>query len=150
MYYLCIAWIFYEQDQSFTCIPIIPYISDIKIVIRVTYCNAEGKLFPGNRLWPIITPATQIIMLYSPNMEYPSEKHLKLKSRKISFVHNSHIEFPIILKFCTEHGSTTAVLCAKFQNYWTIKTDVMDERDFTRFEFKMLFGQISHIAHGPR
>ena len=43
----------------------------------------------------------------------------------------------IALKFCTEHGSITAVLCAKFQIDWTIETGVMDERDFARFEFKM-------------
>ena len=40
----------------------------------------------------------------------------------------------------------TAVLCAKFQTDWTIETDVTDERDFARFEFKMRFGRISYIA----
>ena len=48
--------------------------------------------------------------------------------------------------FCTEHGSITAVHCAKFQTDWTIETDVMDERDFARIEFKMGFGRISYIA----
>ena len=42
------------------------------------------------------------------NAGYPSETHLKLKSREISFTHNSFISIPIILKFCTEHGSITA------------------------------------------
>ena len=43
----------------------------------------------------------------------------------------------------------TAVLCAKFQADWTIETDVMDERDFARFEFKMSFGRISYITQYP-
>ena len=29
---------------------------------------------------------------------------------------------------------------------WTTRTDLMGERDFTRFEFKMTFGRISYIA----
>ena len=68
------------------------------------------------------------------NIGYPSEIHLKLKSREISFAHNSCFSWSIALKFYTEHGSNTAVLCAKFQTEWT---DVMDERDIAIFEFKM-------------
>ena len=45
--------------------------------------------------------------------------------------------YVIILKFCTEHSSDTAVLCAKFQIDWTTVMDVMDNQDFFRFEFKM-------------
>ena len=69
--------------------------------------------------------------------------------REISFAHNSCFSWPIALKFCTEHGSFTAVLFAKFQTDWTIKTDVMDERDFARFKFMMSFGRISYIAQHP-
>ena len=83
------------------------------------------------------------------NIGYPSETHLKLKSREYSFVHNICLGYPIILKFYTEHGSDTAVLCAKFQNAWIIETDVRDEHDFARFEFKMSFGWISYIAQHP-
>ena len=50
------------------------------------------------------------------NIGYPSEAHLKLKSREISFIHNINLSCLIILKFYTEHGSITAVLCAKCQN----------------------------------
>ena len=57
--------------------------------------------------------------------------------------------FPIILNFFTEHGSDTAMLCAKFQDDWTIDTDVMDEQDFGRFEFKMSFRQLSYVAQHP-
>ena len=67
------------------------------------------------------------------NIGYPSETHLKLKSCEISFVYNSYLSWPIVLRFFTEHGSITAVLCAKFQIDWTIETDIMDEQDFTKF-----------------
>ena len=72
------------------------------------------------------------------NIRYPSDIHLKLKSREASFAHNSCFSWLIALKFCTGHGSITAVsvLCAKFQTDWAIETDVMDERDFARFEFR--------------
>ena len=69
------------------------------------------------------------------NMRYPSETHLKLKSRKISFVHNIRFSCPFVLKFCREYGSITAVLCTKFQNDWIIKKYVMGKQDLTRFEF---------------
>ena len=68
-------------------------------------------------------------------MRYPSEIHLKLKPREISFAHNSCFSWPIALKFCTDHDSITAVLCAQFQTDWTIETAVVDERDFARFGF---------------
>ena len=84
------------------------------------------------------------------NIRYPSEIHLKLKSREISFAHNSCFSWPIDLRFCTEHGSITTVLCAKLQTDWTIEKDVMDERDFASFEFKMGFGRISYIAEYSR
>ena len=73
------------------------------------------------------------------NMGFPSERHLKLKSREVPFAHNSCW---IVLKFCSEYGSDTEVLNAK----WTTETDVMDERHFARFEFKMSFERISYIA----
>ena len=40
---------------------------------------------------------------------------LNSKSCGISFAHNLFLSHPIILKFCTEHGSDTAMLCAKFK-----------------------------------
>ena len=39
--------------------------------------------------------------------------------------------------------------CAKFQTDWTIGKDVLDERDFATFEFKMSFRRIFYIAEGP-
>ena len=42
-----------------------------------------------------------------------------------------------------------AMLCAKFQNNFSIEMDVMDKRDFARFEFKINFVGISYIATSP-
>ena len=80
------------------------------------------------------------------NVGYPPETHLKFKSRDISFDHNLLLSHQIVLKFCTEHGSITAVLGANFQNDLAIDIYVMDERDFARFKLKMTFGRLSHIA----
>ena len=77
------------------------------------------------------------------NIGYPSETHLKLKSREISFAHSLFIRYPIALEFCT------AVLCAKFQNDWTTETNVMVERGFAGFEFKMSFGRIYYFTQHP-
>ena len=76
---------------------------------------------------------------YLCNMEHPSETHLNLNSREVSFAHNLLLSYKVVLKFCTD----TAVLCTKFQNDWTNDTDVTDDRDF---EFKMIFGRISFIT----
>ena len=62
---------------------------------------------------------------------------LKLKSCEISFANKLFISYSI-------------VLCAKFQNNWTIETDVVEERDFVGFEVKMSLGQKSYIAQHPR
>ena len=35
------------------------------------------------------------------------------------------------------------------QTDWTIESDVVDERNFARFEFKISFGRISYIAQHP-
>ena len=50
------------------------------------------------------------------NMGYPFETHLKPKSREISFARNLFLNFPIVLKFCIEHGSITCSV----QNFKTI------------------------------
>ena len=70
------------------------------------------------------------------NLWYPSE-NLALEPREVSFVRNLFIYDPIVLKFCTEHGSITAVLFARFQNNWFTKMGVIGERGLARFEFKV-------------
>ena len=57
--------------------------------------------------------------------------------RKISFVHASIPIFRYtmtVLIFYIEHKSITAVPYEQFQNDWTIKKYVMDERGFGIFE----------------
>ena len=63
----------------------------------------------------------------------------ELKSRENSFAHYTFFNYPIVLKFCTEHGSVTAVLCATFRNEWITETDVI--RGCARFEYKIRFGR---------
>ena len=48
-------------------------------------------------------------------------------------------------------GTEVSLSCTKqnFLNDWTTEWDVMDERDFARFQFKMSFGLISYFAHRP-
>ena len=74
------------------------------------------------------------------NIGYPSETHLKLKSREVSFAHNLFVSSSIALTFDSEHGRDTDALCPKSQNDWTTQMDDIDERDFARFEFKRSFG----------
>ena len=88
--------------------------------------------------------------------------HLILNSHEISFVHNSICQ--VILKFCTQHESIIAMLCAKLKKkkkHGSIitmlcakfkKNDRANEKyvvgkwDFTIFEFKVRFRRISYIA----
>ena len=84
------------------------------------------------------------------NIWYLSETHFKPKFRDISFTHNFCSSYPIVLKLCTEYGSSIEILCAKLQNDLATEMHVMDERDFVRFEFKMSFGRIIYIAQSHR
>ena len=57
----------------------------------------------------------------------------------------------IILKFCPEQPSDTAVVCAKFLKDWTTERDtcIIHGRDFVRFELRMSLGWISYIVSLP-
>ena len=65
-------------------------------------------------------------------MGYPSETHLKSKSRENPFGHNLFRNDSIVLKFYTEHDSTTVALCLKCLHDWTTETGYIDKRDFAR------------------
>ena len=78
------------------------------------------------------------------NKGYPSETHLELKPREISFVHNILFNNPIVLNFCTEHGSITAVFYAKFQMIGQLR-----QMFWKICEIKMSFGRISYITQHP-
>ena len=82
------------------------------------------------------------------NIGYTSETHFKLKSREISCVYNIRFSCLVVSKFCTEHGSITAVLYATFQNDRAIAKLVTGKQYFRRFQFKIRFGRISYIAQG--
>ena len=79
----------------------------------------------------------------------PSGIHLKLKSRKISFAHNFCRRRWILLKFCREHGSQTAVFCAKFQKDSLTQMDVIWKWDLAIFHGKWHFGRIVYSGKGP-
>ena len=48
------------------------------------------------------------------------------KSPETLFAHNLFFSSQVILKFYTEHGSATAVLCVKFRNDLITEMSVMD------------------------
>ena len=58
-----------------------------------------------------------------------------------SFHMNCFLVCPIMLKFCTEHGSDTAMFCAKFQNDWTTEMDDMEKRHFVRYECQWIWDE---------
>ena len=60
---------------------------------------------------------------------------LQLKCCEISFVHNIHCCCKVALKFCTEHGNITALICAKFQNDWVTDKWAISKLEFVRFWF---------------
>ena len=60
--------------------------------------------------------ASMILLIVNAKFEY--ETYLKPKSCEISFTCNLILDYPIVLIFCTEHGSGTVVHCVKFQNDW--------------------------------
>ena len=75
------------------------------------------------------------------NIKFIHTKHMLnsnlIKSRWPRFQSSS------CLKLCTEHGSDTAMLCAKFQDNLTTKQKVMSKQNFT---FDMHFGRIPYTA----
>ena len=69
-------------------------------------------------------------------MGYLSETHLKLKSCENSFINNTSVNNPVILKFCSIKQLLKWNRC-------------YGQTNFTRFEFKMSFGLMPHIAQHP-
>ena len=86
--------------------------------------------------WPLYIPGA------GNNRDNPSEICLKRKSHKTSFTYNLFLSQWILLKFCIEHGSYTAVLYAKFQKDMSTKVDVIRKWDFSKFQYKIGFGWI--------
>ena len=68
-----------------------------------------------------------------------SKISLKIKTQNIWYACNINLYCPTVSKFCTEHGSVTAVLCAKFSNLWTIKNVFIGKQNILRFELMSRF-----------
>ena len=60
-----------------------------------------------------------------------------------NLVYQPLAQFSNRFEICTEHSSILVVLCANFQNDLKTRIDVLDERDFIRFEFSKLQGLYS-------
>ena len=65
---------------------------------------------------------------------------------EIALVDRIQVSCLIILKFCTDHSSHAAVVCAKFQNDKTTEKKSIDKRNYGRFEFKMDVEWIMYIV----
>ena len=52
------------------------------------------------------------------------------QTHEISSAQDIHFIYSIILKFCTKHDNDAAVLCAKFQNDWTTKEEMLEQSVF--------------------
>ena len=71
-------------------------------------------------------------------------------SRKNSFVDNLFRSRRILLTFCPEHDSHTAVLCAKFQKDSSTIIDIMGQRYFAIFQFNTDFWGDSLFCYRPQ
>ena len=94
---------------------------DIENMYAKSRCNRGAWNLP---MWPILGCQRPMGWWGCCIMEYPTKIHHKPKSREISFAYNLVFTWPIVLKFCIEHGSCTAVLCTKFRNDWLTDSDV--------------------------
>ena len=75
--------------------------------------------------------------------------HLKLNLNSNLVKFRSFITYSPIAQSVWKLATSTIVLGANFQNDWPTYMDVMQEREFTRFDYKMNFGGISCIATDP-
>ena len=96
--------------------------------------NAQIKFWKIHWLWAPISVTWNQVAVAIRGIP-PSKINRKLKSHETLFACNLSHRCPIILKFCTEHGSGTAMLCAKFQNDRATEMYVVDEWDLLTFEF---------------
>ena len=75
--------------------------------------------------------------------EYFHDLRPKLILNSNHVKYSAYIIHRSVVKFCTEHGTITATLCANFQNDSAANVVV---GDLVRSEFKISFGQIYYIA----
>ena len=74
-----------------------PYPDNFEGIIGIT----QGSIYK----WSYHDNNEMVIISLRPgtfcNIRYPSEAHLKLKSREFPFAHNLFFSYPIVLQFCT-------------------------------------------------
>ena len=116
----------------------------------ISWCEVDPSLEPTHASCSTRTGVNSMDSGGLWHYRISSKTQLKCKSREIPFAHILFFSCPIVLQFCIEHGSATAVLCAKLQNNWATKKDVMDQWDFVRFGFEMNLEGISFIATAYR
>ena len=105
-------------------------------------------MYPFVIWWKVILPFISIMIQKSrvcSKIECPSTR-LVLKSCKMLFVGNWFFNCLIILKFCMQHDSITAVLCVKFQNDLQLSWVTVGAMKKADFQFKISFGWIFHIS----
>ena len=79
---------------------------------------------------------------YKQKSSIGSDDGLVLNRRQPLFEPMIMHQFLIVLKLSSEYGSNTAMLSAKLKTDWKTETDVVDERNFVRFKFKVGCGRI--------
>ena len=112
------------------------------INLSVKFCWGWLQRFHHQRRLSFSPIHTRTVRTARPRARYniknPSKIHLNLKSRKISSVHWFSRGRRILVVFCIEHCSHTAVPCAKFLKDLSTKVDAMGEWDFARFRSKRI------------
>ena len=78
-------------------------------------CKLQYLQCINNRDITILHQAIDIYYNSGPPPPLPAKEKIY---HKILFTQSNYFCHPVILKFCTEPGSSTAMLCAKFQNDW--------------------------------
>ena len=120
---------------------------DLCCRIFVEIGQKSGKTMLSSTLCKTITADNEVAKREELKTVTLQTIRLKLKSHKNVFVYIYLFSWWVFLKFRTEHGSGTAVLCAIFQKDSSTNMDVMGRWDFTRFPIRKSFG--CYIEMGP-
>ena len=95
------------------------------------------KYASGSRFLVFCCDFTLINFTYTHRITYDwsiaSDGVLKIKDECNSWFNYENVLCPIALKFCTEHGTITAIFCARLQSDHASDQDVMVKRNFARF-----------------
>ena len=135
--FTCLSSLYYRPEATMAAL-----MSQVLIIHEIHYVIHKHNVMRqamrvGNNI-KVLSAPTCILLPSSCGECYnigTSKTHLKLNFCHILFSHHSFISCQIVFKFCTKHGSDTAMLCAKFQNKLKSKIDVMNEQVFVKFEF---------------